>query len=269
MNIQKLHISPSTPLKAAAAALILLAIAVSLTAYPLPAQAQALSTDATLSALTVSPKNIIGFRSDRFAYDVGVDSTVTEATITATPTDSNAEVSFDSLDSNDGTDGHQVALSAGRNTVTITVTAEDNIATQEYTVSVNRGVSDNYGWNAERDLDAVVFEHFFARDDKPIGIVENNGIFWITSRLSSNILAYRQDGSRFPSRDTPAPQQQQLRRHVDRWPDPLDRRRPRRQAVRLPTIRRQPPTLPGVRPAHRQRPAQGNLVRRDHDVGCR
>ena len=55
---------PSNPNKlfkaAAAAALILLAIAVSLTAYPLPAQAQA-STDATLSALTVSPKNIIGF----------------------------------------------------------------------------------------------------------------------------------------------------------------------------------------------------------------
>ena len=62
MNIQKLHISPSTPLKAAAAALILLAIAVSLTAYPLPAQAQA-STDATLSALTVSPKNIIEFQA--------------------------------------------------------------------------------------------------------------------------------------------------------------------------------------------------------------
>ena len=120
---------PSNPNKlfkaAAAAALVLLAIAVSLTAYPMPARAQALSTDATLSALTVSPKNIIGFDTDRAAYEVGVASTVTEATITATPTDSNADVSFEPPDSNDVTGGHQVALSAGRNTVTITVTAEN------------------------------------------------------------------------------------------------------------------------------------------------
>ena len=41
------------------------------------------STDATLSALTVSPENIIGFASDRTSYEVGVASTVTEATIAA------------------------------------------------------------------------------------------------------------------------------------------------------------------------------------------
>ena len=137
--MQKLRSNPNKLLKAAAAALVLLAIAVSLTAYPLPAQAQA-STDATLSSLTVSPRDITGFSSVRFAYDVGVASTVTEATITATATNSNADVSFDTPDSNNMTDGHQVALSAGRNPVTITVTAEDG-TTQDYTVSVNRGVA--------------------------------------------------------------------------------------------------------------------------------
>ncbi len=91
--MHKLRGNSNTPLKAAAAALILLAIAVSLTAYPLPAQAQA-STDATLSALTVSPRDIVGFSSGRFAYDVGVDSTVTEATVAATTTNANAEVAF-------------------------------------------------------------------------------------------------------------------------------------------------------------------------------
>ena len=86
---------------------------------------EAPSDDATLSALTVSPRDIIGFDAERTSYQVGVASTVTEATVAATANDANADVSFDPQDSNDVTDGHQVDLSEGRNPVTITVTAED------------------------------------------------------------------------------------------------------------------------------------------------
>ena len=39
------------------------------------------SNDNRLSSLTVSPRDIVGFDPDRYAYDVGVASTVTEATI--------------------------------------------------------------------------------------------------------------------------------------------------------------------------------------------
>ena len=194
--MQKLRSNPNKLFKAAAAAMILLAIAVSLTAYPLPAQAQA-STDATLSALTVSPKNIIGFNSVRFAYDVGVDSTVTEATITATPTDSNAEVSFDSQDSNDVTDGHQVALSAGRNTVTITVTAEDDVTEQEYTVSVNRSVAGDYGWRAQDDLDGLKAE----RNSTPFGIWTNSTTIWVVSTDGEKAYVYNHDGTRDAAKD--------------------------------------------------------------------
>ena len=194
--MQKLRSNPNKLLKAAAAAaLVLLAIAVSLTAYPLPAQAQA-STDATLSALTVSPKNIIGFDADRPSYQVGVDSTVTEATITATPTDSNADVSFDSQDSNDVTDGHQVALSAGRNTVTITVTAEDD-STQDYTVSVNRGVASDYGWNAEHDLDGLEA----AGNKGPFGIWTSSTTIWVVDGNDEKVYAYNHDGSRDAAKD--------------------------------------------------------------------
>ena len=199
--MQKLRSNPNKLFKAAAAAaLILLTIAVSLTAYPLPARAQA-STDATLSALTVSPKDIIGFDADRTSYQVGVASAVTEATVTPTVNHPGAGVSFDTPDSNDVTDGHQVALSAGRNTVTITVTAENGSDEQDYTVSVNQGVSGDYGWKAEKDLDGLAFEGPLASSDIPTGIAENNGIFWISSALDVKILAYRQDGNRLPSRD--------------------------------------------------------------------
>ena len=195
--MQKLRSNPNKLLKPAAAALILLAIAVSLTAYPLPTQAQ--STDATLSALTVSPKNIIGFDADRPSYQVGVDSTVTEATITATPTDSNADVSFDSQDSNDVTDGHQVALSAGRNTVTITVTAENGSDEQDYTVSINRGVTTPSGWKASDDLDGLIA----AGNTVPTGIHANDTTAWVLNQLNpKKIFGYsRSTGARDTTKD--------------------------------------------------------------------
>ena len=196
MNIQKLHISPSTPLKAAAAALILLAIAVSLTAYPLPAQAQA-STDATLSALTVSPKNIIGFASDRTSYQVGVASTVAIATVTPTVNHPGAGVAYTPDDADDVTPGHQVDLSEGRNPVTITVTAEDG-STQDYTVSVNRGVTTGFSWNAEHDLDGII-----AGGTEPRYLWTNGTTIWVVSgsSASAQLHAYNTDGTRDSTRD--------------------------------------------------------------------
>ena len=155
-----------------------------------------LSDDSTLSALTVSPKDIIGFNAERESYQLGVDSTVTRATVTGTPNDANAGVSYSETDASSGTPGHQVDLSAGRNPVTVTVTAEDG-TTQDYTISINRGVADDYGWNAGDDLDGLVT----TTDDPPAGIAEHNGIFWVSSLFSHTILAYRQDGSRLPTRD--------------------------------------------------------------------
>ena len=46
-----------------------------------------LSDDSTLSALTVRPKDIIGFDAERDSYQLGVDSTVTRATVTGTAND--------------------------------------------------------------------------------------------------------------------------------------------------------------------------------------
>ena len=122
---------------------------------------------------------------------------MTEATVTATPTNSNADVSFDSQDSNDVTDGHQVALSAGRNTVTITVTAEDGSDEQDYTVSVNRGVADNYGWNADADLDGLTA----AENQQPAGIWGNGATFWVSDVEDNKLYAYNADGTRDASQD--------------------------------------------------------------------
>ena len=155
-----------------------------------------LRDDSTLSALTVRPKDIIGFDAERDSYQLGVDSTVTRATVTATANHPGARVTFTPPDASSGTRGHQVDLSAGRNPVTVTVTAEDG-TTQDYTVSINRGVTDDYSWNAGQDLDGLVT----TTGDPSAGIAEHNGIFWISSGLSRNVLAYQRDGSRLPARD--------------------------------------------------------------------
>ena len=90
-----------------AAAALMFTLTLAILVYSGPVLAQALSDDATLSALTVSPKNIIGFAADRTSYEVGVDSTVTEATIAGTFNDGGASVVITPPDSN-VIDGHQV-----------------------------------------------------------------------------------------------------------------------------------------------------------------
>ena len=107
------------------------------------------SSDAALSALAVSPDDIAGFDADRTSYEVGVASTVAEATVTASASHAAAEVAYSGVDADLVAAGYQVSLSAGRNAVTVTVTAEDG-STQDYTLSINRAVAAQYGWNAVR-----------------------------------------------------------------------------------------------------------------------
>ena len=155
------------------------------------------SNDASLSALTVSPKDIIGFDADRLTYQVGVASTVTEATIAATANDGGANVVITPPDSNDVTDGHQVALSAGKNPVTITVTAEDTTTIKAYTVNINQGVTDAYGWKAEDDLDGLI-----AAGNRTVdGIWSNGTTTWVADSGDDKIYAYNPDGTRDSAKD--------------------------------------------------------------------
>ena len=141
-----------------------------------------LSTDATLSALTVSPKGAIEAEEFRYSppYEVGLASTVTQATVTATATNSNATISY-------GTTGHQVGLSAGQNTVTVTVTAQDGTTTRDYTVNINRGVSDAYGWKAADDLDGLIA----AGNNRPSSIWSDETTIWVADTSNDKLYAYQ------------------------------------------------------------------------------
>ena len=96
------------------------------------------SRDATLSALalsgiTVSP----AFSSAATAYTALVSNSANSTVVTATATDDGAQVEIEPGDADTGTDGHQVNLAEGVNTITVTVTSSADTM-QTYTVTVRR-----------------------------------------------------------------------------------------------------------------------------------
>ena len=109
-------------------------------------RAATLSTDATLSGLTVTAggTDLVTFASGTKTYTAMVASDVAEVTVTAETTDSGASIDY--LDGDDatiddadtGVDGHQVTLAVGDNVIKVKVTAEDTNATETYTVTVTR-----------------------------------------------------------------------------------------------------------------------------------
>ena len=90
------------------------------------------ATDATLSALMLSDVTLEPqFDGDIVTYTAAVEHYVRDTTVTATVNDPYA-------DADPGADGHQVVLGVGTNAITVTVTAEDRLTTQTYTVTVTR-----------------------------------------------------------------------------------------------------------------------------------
>ena len=103
------------------------------------------SSDASLRGLSLSSGALDpAFSSGTTSYTATVANTVSSLTVNATRTDSEATLEY--LDANDqvlddadsDTDGQQVNLSVGANTIKVEVTAEDTTTTETYTVVVTR-----------------------------------------------------------------------------------------------------------------------------------
>ena len=94
------------------------------------------STDATLSALTLSGIDFGIFASGTTSYTADVSDSVTETTVTPTVNHSGASyvIKLGGVEDSDGT----VSLASGSNVITIEVTAEDEETAQTYTVTVTR-----------------------------------------------------------------------------------------------------------------------------------
>ena len=92
------------------------------------------------SAIVLSPS----FTSETTSYTASVANDIERVTVAPTTRDSDAAVEYLHVnnapiaDADDGTDGHQVALRIGVNTVKLKVTAEDGATVKTYTVAIRR-----------------------------------------------------------------------------------------------------------------------------------
>ena len=98
----------------------------------------ALSDDATLSSLSVDGTGVDGFAADVGGYGLGVAHDAASATVAAVAAEPAAQVTIRPADADPGTEGHQVALDEGANTVTVAVAATDGIAEAVYRLTINR-----------------------------------------------------------------------------------------------------------------------------------
>ena len=108
----------------------------SITIRTKPRSRPSLSTDASLSALTLSGIDIGTFYSNRLRYFASVANSVSQTTVTATVNHvgASAAAKIGGVADSDGT----VSLAVGSNAITVEVTAEDGIVTRTYTVTVTR-----------------------------------------------------------------------------------------------------------------------------------
>ena len=127
-----------------------------------------LSTDATLSGLTLTAGSesvplAESFTADTTTYTASVAYSVTRLNVAAVPSDADAEgVSITPSDADVEVEGHQVDLAVGENTITVTVTAEDEETMMTYTVMVTREVMTDearllarYDTNGDGEIDDV------------------------------------------------------------------------------------------------------------------
>ena len=98
-----------------------------------------LSTDATLSALTLSAGTLTpAFASATTTYRAAVEDTVSSVTVTPTATGDAATITVDGTATASGRASAAISLSPGDNAIAVVVTAEDGTTTEAYMVTVTR-----------------------------------------------------------------------------------------------------------------------------------
>ena len=122
-----------------------------------------LPTDATLISLSISDGTLTpAFAADTTSYTALVANAVSSITVTPITNHPDATVAF--LDADDQpladadttTDGHQVNLSVGENTIKVKVTFEDATATETYTLVVTRDGVTNLCFRTAQVRDAIL-----------------------------------------------------------------------------------------------------------------
>ncbi len=169
--------------------------------------ADAVSTDATLSALSLSVGTLSpSFAADTLAYTGSVDNSVTSTTVTATANDDGATVAIVPADADDTADDHQVTLGVGDTAISVTVTAEDGTTMQTYAMTVTRAEAVEVKSIEMRRYDGDRNDEPYRIGDELIFVVEfSHGVACISSsptRVRFDIGTSRKEATNYASTDS-------------------------------------------------------------------
>ena len=166
---------------------------------------QKVNTTVTVSAITVDGTSLLSVDPElgSIFFFHGVSAGTARVTVVVTPNHSAATVSWSTLDgttadADPDTEGQQVDLVLGSNTVYFTVTSEEGVFDREYELYIGRGVNTAFGWKAVDDLYGLRG----AGNRQPRGIWSDETTIWVADEDDGKLYAYRlAGGARDEDRD--------------------------------------------------------------------
>ena len=136
----------------------------------------AISSDATLSSLSLVDVNFGTFDSANLSYEAVVASSLAQTTVSLTTADPGARYLISPSDADDAATGYQVDLAVGLNEITIEVTASDaEKTTRRYIVEVVRPSESEFGWLVVPDFKDLSPSKGFVR-----AIWSDGETMWVT-----------------------------------------------------------------------------------------
>ena len=144
------------------------------------------SNDATLSALSISDATLSPtFDSVTTDYEAAVANATSQVTVTATGTDDGADAAITPSDADANTDGHQVDLAEGRNTITVAVTAANGTDMSTYTVEVLREAAADNATLTALSLGGIELSPAFAAGTHSYAATVDNSVAEVTLNLAT------------------------------------------------------------------------------------
>ena len=144
------------------------------------------SDDATLSALSISDATLSPtFDSVTTDYESAVANATSQVTVTAAGTDDGAAAAIAPSDADANTDGHQVDLAEGPNTITVTVTAANGTDVLAYTVEVFRDAAADNATLTALSLEGIELSPAFAADTHSYAATVDNSVAQVTLNLAT------------------------------------------------------------------------------------
>ena len=156
--------------------------------------------DATLILLELTGVDFGAFDSEVSNYWTPVANSVSQTTLVAAASNSEASANIGHPDADTEAAGYQINLNEGINIITLTVVSSSGRATKTYSITINRASTDIFGWNSLKDINIL-----WDPDERwgyATGLWSDGDILWVADSLHERINAYNfATGERKRSRD--------------------------------------------------------------------